>query len=95
MSKSYREAYNHANLVRGGRSPYGKSCQRLQASRAGALPECSISSGFHEIYKAESFCSMKVRASVKRICEGCKIVRRRGKIFVICSANARHKQRQG
>ena len=37
---------------------------------------------------------MKVRASVKRLCEHCKIVRRKGTIRVICT-NARHKQRQG
>ncbi|WP_068409457.1 MULTISPECIES: 50S ribosomal protein L36 [Planctomycetia] len=37
---------------------------------------------------------MKVRSSVKRICENCKIVRRAGKVLVICS-NPRHKQRQG
>jgi len=37
---------------------------------------------------------MKVRASVKRICENCKIVRRRGVVFVVCT-NPRHKQRQG
>jgi len=38
--------------------------------------------------------AMKVRASVKRICENCKIVRRRGVVFVVCN-NPRHKQRQG
>ena len=37
---------------------------------------------------------MKVRASVKRICDKCKIVRRRGVVRVICT-NAKHKQRQG
>jgi large subunit ribosomal protein L36 len=37
---------------------------------------------------------MKVRASVKRICEKCKIVRRRGRLIVICE-DPRHKQRQG
>ena len=37
--------------------------------------------------------SMKVRASVKRICENCKVVRRAGVVRVICS-NPRHKQRQ-
>ncbi|MFV9992279.1 MAG: 50S ribosomal protein L36 [Coxiella endosymbiont of Dermacentor nuttalli] len=36
---------------------------------------------------------MKVRASVKRICQNCKIVRREGVVRVICS-NVRHKQRQ-
>ncbi|HEU0197240.1 MAG TPA: 50S ribosomal protein L36 [Nevskiaceae bacterium] len=37
---------------------------------------------------------MKVRASVRKICRHCKIVRRRGVVHVICS-DARHKQRQG
>ncbi|WP_442482840.1 50S ribosomal protein L36 [Aeoliella sp. SH292] len=37
---------------------------------------------------------MKVRASVKRMCDKCKVVRRRGVIRVVC-ANPRHKQRQG
>ncbi|MGB2937677.1 MAG: 50S ribosomal protein L36 [Phycisphaerae bacterium] len=36
---------------------------------------------------------MKVRSSVKRICENCKIIRRRGVVRVICT-NPRHKQRQ-
>ncbi|MCL4359896.1 50S ribosomal protein L36 [Patescibacteria group bacterium] len=37
---------------------------------------------------------MKVRASVKLMCKKCKIVRRRGKVYVICD-NPKHKQRQG
>ncbi|HHT9155297.1 MAG: 50S ribosomal protein L36 [Planctomycetes bacterium] len=37
---------------------------------------------------------MKVRASVKRICEKCKIVRRKNVVRVICD-DPRHKQRQG
>jgi large subunit ribosomal protein L36 len=38
--------------------------------------------------------AMKVRASVKKICENCKVVRRKGRVYVVCT-NARHKQRQG
>ena len=38
---------------------------------------------------------MKVRASVKPLCEQCKVIRRRGVVRVICSANPRHKKRQG
>ncbi|MAG57556.1 MAG: 50S ribosomal protein L36 [Planctomycetes bacterium] len=38
---------------------------------------------------------MKVRASVRRMCEGCRIVRRRGVLRVICKLDPRHKQRQG
>ena len=37
---------------------------------------------------------MKVKTSVKRICENCKTVRRKGIVRVICT-NGRHKQRQG
>ncbi|HAB14550.1 MAG TPA: 50S ribosomal protein L36 [Planctomycetaceae bacterium] len=29
------------------------------------------------------------------MCENCKIVRRKGRVYVICSSNPRHKQRQG
>jgi ribosomal protein L36 len=38
---------------------------------------------------------MKVRSSVKKMCEFCQIVKRRGRIYVICSSNPKHKQRQG
>ena len=38
---------------------------------------------------------MKVRPSVKKMCEHCKIVKRNGHVMVICSANPKHKQRQG
>lgn len=37
---------------------------------------------------------MKVHPSVKKRCEKCKIVRRRGRVYIICET-ARHKQRQG
>jgi large subunit ribosomal protein L36 len=37
---------------------------------------------------------MKVLASVKRICRNCKIIRRNGKVRVIC-VEPRHKQVQG
>ena len=37
---------------------------------------------------------MKVRASVKKICEKCKVIKREGVVRVICK-NPKHKQRQG
>ena len=37
---------------------------------------------------------MKVKPSVKKICEKCKVIRRKGRVMVICE-NPRHKQRQG
>ena len=42
----------------------------------------------------KGFEAMKVRASVKKICDECKVVRRKGVVRVICR-NPRHKQRQG
>jgi large subunit ribosomal protein L36 len=38
--------------------------------------------------------NMKVRSSVKPICEKCKVIRRKGSIRIICE-NPKHKQRQG
>jgi large subunit ribosomal protein L36 len=37
---------------------------------------------------------MKVRPSVKPMCDRCRVIKRHGKVLVICS-NPRHKQRQG
>lgn len=37
---------------------------------------------------------MKVTASIKTRCSNCKVVKRKGKLYVICS-NPKHKQRQG
>ena len=38
--------------------------------------------------------AMKVQPSVKKICDKCKVIRRHGRVMVICE-NLRHKQRQG
>ena len=38
---------------------------------------------------------MKVQNSVKKRCRDCQIVRRKGRVYVICSVNPRHIQRQG
>ncbi len=37
---------------------------------------------------------MKVKPSVKKICDKCKIIKRKGTVMVICE-NPKHKQRQG
>jgi large subunit ribosomal protein L36 len=38
--------------------------------------------------------NVKVHPSVKKQCDKCKIIRRKGRVRVICE-NPRHKQRQG
>lgn len=35
---------------------------------------------------------MKVRPSVKKMCDKCKIIKRKGRVMVICE-NPKHKQR--
>ena len=37
---------------------------------------------------------MKVRPSVRKMCDKCRVIKRHGKIMVICE-NPKHKQRQG
>ena len=44
--------------------------------------------------KIRRFFDKKVRPSVKPMCEKCKIIRRKGRVMVICE-NPKHKQRQG
>ena len=38
---------------------------------------------------------MKVRSSVKPICDKCRVIKRDGKVMVICPKDAKHKQTQG
>ena len=57
----------------------------------------SLSSGINrrnDLTNLGGFNQMKVRASVRKICENCRMIRRRGKVMVVCS-NPKHKQRQG
>ncbi|MEF3192021.1 MAG: 50S ribosomal protein L36 [Campylobacterales bacterium] len=37
---------------------------------------------------------MKVRPSVKKMCDKCKVIRRKGVVRVVC-VDPKHKQRQG
>lgn len=37
---------------------------------------------------------MKVRPSIRKMCEKCRVIRRNGRLMIICQ-NPRHKQRQG
>jgi len=45
--------------------------------------------------KVEKEQKMKVRASVKPMCDKCKVIKRDGKVMVICPKSAKHKQTQG
>lgn len=38
---------------------------------------------------------MKVRPSVRPMCDKCKVIKRKGKVMVICPSDPKHKQKQG
>lgn len=38
---------------------------------------------------------MKVRSSVRKICEYCYIAKRKGRVYVYCKRDPKHKQKQG
>ena len=54
------------------------------------LSQGRITYRYNRIYRG----TMKVRPSVKKICDKCKIIKRRGRTRVICE-NPKHKQAQG
>ena len=66
---------------------------RLAVLRSTSLAACGHR---HQLGAAASVAGgvrgMKVRSAVRKFCEGCSIVRRKGKIYVICSLNPKHKQ---
>jgi large subunit ribosomal protein L36 len=57
-------------------------------------PDHQQVAGFARQAPARKVDAVKVRPSVKKMCEKCRIIRREGRVWVICS-NPRHKQRQG
>jgi large subunit ribosomal protein L36 len=64
--------------------------------RHGSPPDASsiLPSAPYAANQKEFVTRMKVRASVKRLCERCKVIKRHGAVRVICE-NPKHKQRQG
>jgi large subunit ribosomal protein L36 len=59
--------------------------------------ELNLANPYEESFASQDFeevVNMKVRPSVKPICEKCKVIRRKGHVMVICE-NPKHKQKQG
>ncbi|KAL4869411.1 hypothetical protein BDV12DRAFT_167723 [Aspergillus spectabilis] len=72
----------------------------LRLLRSGASPakdgNNAVSVGAAAVGRqVEQVRGMKTRSSVKRLCDGCKPVRRKNRVYIICSKNPKHKQRQG
>jgi large subunit ribosomal protein L36 len=49
---------------------------------------------FEPVFRAGWEDEMKVRASVRKMCEKCRVIRRKRVVRIICE-NPKHKQRQG
>ncbi|GAB6901269.1 hypothetical protein JCM9957A_43590 [Kineosporia succinea] len=57
-----------------------------------ATSDTSVPQALH--HQPPSEATMKVKPSVKKICDKCRVIRRNGRVMIICD-NVRHKQRQG
>lgn len=64
-------------------------------SSGNRLTISNLSSVSLTIYKKGTMIRMKVRASIKKISPDDKIVRRKGRLYVINKLKPKHKQRQG
>jgi large subunit ribosomal protein L36 len=67
----------------------------LRPSRAQPLEDLTARFNGLRLQNNAQARGMKVRSSVKKLCDGCKSVRRKkGKyVYIICSKNPKHKQR--
>lgn len=81
---------------------FARSCSSLTCgsqtkSLTAALKQLSITSANSaaKAVSTQQIRGMKVRSSVKKLCDGCKSVRRKGGkyVYIICSKNPKHKQR--
>ena len=70
------------------RTGWSWSCRRTTS------PAAASSTATSDLREKRPESSLKVQPSVKKICDKCKVIRRNGRVMVICE-NLRHKQRQG
>jgi large subunit ribosomal protein L36 len=78
-------------------TPPSTAVNHVAAQRGGKrLPQPSGwgKTVFTPVWTEQDWTDVKVQPSVKKICEKCKVIRRHGRVMVICE-NLRHKQRQG
>jgi large subunit ribosomal protein L36 len=80
-------------ITRAIHTPAARPC--LHSSNAASPTITSLTARFTGLRIQQQTRGMKVRSSVKKLCDGCKSVRRKkGKyVYIICSKNPKHKQR--
>ncbi|KAK5621696.1 hypothetical protein CRENBAI_020121 [Crenichthys baileyi] len=75
----------------------------LLAARVAPLPSSvlpvqsapSMPGQYLHLPRIQPAVGMKTKSALKKRCKDCFFVRRRGRLFVFCKTNPRHKQRQG
>ncbi|XP_042292650.1 39S ribosomal protein L36, mitochondrial isoform X1 [Thunnus maccoyii] len=69
----------------------------IQPCSSGSSAQCGSSLLGHceHLPWIQPSAGMKTKSALKRRCKDCFFVRRRGRMFVYCKTNPRHKQRQG
>lgn len=85
------------SLARGAAAIYGaaRPVMRLQPLAPLALPQLPRMLVGSAPAPVMPFRGFKVRTSVKKFCKDCYMVRRKGRVYVYCKSNGKHKQRQG
>lgn len=63
-------------------------------SRALAIPNLATKQALL-LFGITAMRTLKTRTSVKKFCKDCYMVRRKGRVYVYCKSNGKHKQRQG
>ena len=88
----YVDAGHHHGPERPGMQPLAP----LPVTRTGGAAETTDATqdGLSRHGAPRKETTVKVHPSVKKICDKCKIIKRKGRVMVICE-NPRHKQRQG
>uniref|UniRef100_A0A3Q0S3Z8 Ribosomal protein n=1 Tax=Amphilophus citrinellus TaxID=61819 RepID=A0A3Q0S3Z8_AMPCI len=68
---------------------------QLPPSGFSAQRESSLLGQCQHVSCIQPSAGMKTKSALKRRCKDCFFVIRRGRLFVFCKTNPRHKQRQG
>ncbi|KAF7999229.1 hypothetical protein HF325_006761 [Metschnikowia pulcherrima] len=74
-------------------SPFTRALSGLRATAPSMAIKNSVFASTTQLQM--SVRTFKVRTSVKKFCKDCYMVRRKGKVYVYCKSNGKHKQRQG
>lgn len=74
-------------------SPFTRALSGLRAAAPSMAIKNSVFASTAQLQM--SVRTFKVRTSVKKFCKDCYMVRRKGKVYVYCKSNGKHKQRQG